>query len=48
MEFNAQVTKLVKKYLMHRSIIEYMQNTQDFMCDLELFPKYGHKLYSGY
>ena len=44
MEFNAQITKLAKKYSgnTYETIeisLNTCRNTPNFMCDLELFPK---------
>ena len=39
MEFNAQITKLVKKYSKIKIELNTCRNTPDFMCDLELFSK---------
>ena len=49
MEFNAQITKLFKKYFGNTfALIEISlntcRNTLDFMCDLELFSKIRSQL----
>ena len=43
MEFNAQITKLVKKY--SGNTYNTCRNTPDFMCDLKLFSKSCHNFY---
>ena len=50
MEFNAQITKLVKKYFGNTYAqieisLNTCRNTSDFMCDLELFPKIWSYIY---